>query len=212
MEVILKAITANPVSTIIDAYRKCHQSEDCSDSTGSILGEKDRLLLRKCIVAGHESPLEHVNFTFTFKISRAAQTQLIRHRISSFSIESQRYVECSEYFIPVAISSDEDASELFLSEMDNILETYQRLLEIVPKEDARYILPNCMLGDIQYTANLRSLRNAIAERTCKHAQTEIRELFTIIKGLVGATCPDFLYRCEKVYRCGQASICGRCRT
>lgn len=202
-----------PLVTLVNAFRTCWHSESKSDSSGWELGERDGELIKKAIEHGHESPLEHVSFTFEFVVSRVTQTQLIRHRIASYSIESMRYVQPDDFHIPESISEDPELATLYLKHCRDSFAMYDRLLKMgVKKEDARYLLPMSTNGKIVMTMNLREIRHFIAERTCRHAQDEIRDLALTIKDHVARTHPLFVYRCEKAYRCPEAklSACGIC--
>jgi thymidylate synthase (FAD) len=202
MKVELINFTPYPVLTVMKAIRICHDSEHKSDTKDDEIGPNDANLLKKCIDMGHTSVLEHVSFTFQFQVSRVTQTQLVRHRLSTFSIESQRHVEPKYHYVPESISNDPKAFDLFMAGLGNAIQDYNQLLKYgISKEDARYILPMAMCGKIMYTTNLRNLRNAIAERTCVHSQLEIRRLFTGIKNLIMEICPVFMYRVAKCHNC-----------
>ncbi|MCD6407688.1 FAD-dependent thymidylate synthase, partial [bacterium] len=132
--------------------------------------------------------LEHVKFTFGVEgVSRALTHQLVRHRIASYSQQSQRYVKAEnfEYIIPPLIEKDEILKKEFLTIMEEIKETYNRILkrfeEIGIKgekanQDARYILPNAAATKIVITMNARELLHFFRVRCCSRAQWEIREL------------------------------------
>ena len=133
---------------------------------------------------GHESPLEHINFTFGIEgVSHSLLAQLTRHRIASYSVQSQRYVNLSnfEYVIPPEIEKIPEAKENFVNIMNYIENQYENIAEILKKnhlenqenispeieksceksaiEDARYILPNACATKIICTFNARSLLN-----------------------------------------------------
>jgi len=209
MNVRLVRYTQEPLRTIIDAYRKAHKSEEKSDTTCETIGPKDEALISKCIRLGHHSPLEFVDFEFEITMSKVADRQLCRHRLSSFVGESMRHVEPEDYYVPLTIMRSVPAIEKFIEVMKASFKGYYELMNLgIPMEDARYVLPLATNGSFLYKANLRSLRNAIAERTCKTAQTEIREMFFKIKELVAQVQPIFLYRSEKFWIC--ENKCGMC--
>lgn len=209
MNVKLVRYTKDPLQTIIDAYRRCHLSEEKSDSQCECLGESDEKLLKKCIKLGHHSPLEFVDFEFDITLSKVADRQLCRHRMASYAGESMRYVTARDYFTPKTIFTNDKAMAIYMASILHSFSKYQELIENGVKiEDARYVLPLATTGKFLYKTNLRSLRNAIAERTCKYAQTEIREIFLQIKELVASIQPIFLYRTEKMYSCEVK--CGQC--
>ena len=136
-------------------------------------------LLDRIAEMGHLSTFEHASFTFAIEgVSRALTHQLVRHRIASYSQQSQRYVseEAFEYIMPPSIASSPEAAALFNELMGQIREAYTTLNSLVPKEDARYVLPNACETKIVCTFNARSLLNFFSHRCCNRAQWEIREL------------------------------------
>ena len=134
---------------------------------------------KKLVELGHFSPFEHVSFTFGIEgVSRALTHQLVRHRVASYSQQSQRYVDASDfsYITPPEIKKDKDAYEKFKKIMNGLNESYAELLKIAPKEDARYILPNAAETRIIVTMNARELLYFFRMRCCNRAQWEIREM------------------------------------
>ena len=129
---------------------------------------------------GHESLIEHASVTFEISgISRACSHQLVRHRIASYSQESQRYVDMSdpEFVVPPSVARDPEAQAVWDEFMAEVADTYHRLRELgVRKEDARFVLPNAAATRIIVTMNFRSLRHLFSVRCDKAAQWEIREL------------------------------------
>ena len=135
--------------------------------------------IKKLADMGHESPFEHVNFTFGVEgVSRALSHQLVRHRIASYSQKSQRYVDEKSftYIVPPSIASNEEALADYHAQMEAIRKAYARLSELIPQEDARYVLPNACETKVVVTMNVRSLNNFFRLRCCQRAQWEIREL------------------------------------
>ena len=137
--------------------------------------------LKGALASGHESVAEHASFTFAIEgVSRALTHQLVRHRIASFSQQSQRYVEIHpfEFVKPKSIEENEDASEQYDEIMMDIYNVYAHFLRFynIPEEDARYILPNACTTNIVVTMNARELRHFFKLRCCTRAQWEIREL------------------------------------
>jgi thymidylate synthase (FAD) len=198
-----------PLESVVAAYRKCYRSEEKTDSEDYHLGEKDEKLLKQAISNGHESPLEHVSVTFDLNVSRACQTQLIRHRLASYSIESQRYVKPTGFFTPTF--KNQKSHDIYAKFLKIAKDTYETLIELEEKkEDARYVLPMSTLGEIRMTMNLRELRHFIAERTCRHAQQEIRDVALRVKELTANIHPIFVFRCEKFWHCIAADQCRHC--
>lgn len=145
--------------------------------------EEDRALslLKELVEKRHGSILEHCCFTFSIEgISRACSHQLVRHRIASYSQQSQRYVRGEKFgvVIPPSIEKDENALHHFNNILDDISEAYTLLVEKykIPKEDARYLLPNATTTNLVVTMNARELLHFIELRMDKRAQWEIREL------------------------------------
>ena len=137
-------------------------------------------LLRNIVEKGHGSVLEHCVFTFSIEgISRACSHQLVRHRITSYSQQSQRYVKGDKfgYVMPDKIANNRLLRDMFNEHMERIMNFYKFLTECeIPKEDARYILPNATTTNIVVTMNARELLHFIELRTSPRSQWEIREL------------------------------------
>jgi thymidylate synthase (FAD) len=153
------------------AGRACYRSKQ--------RGDRGRFL-RARIGEGHESIIEHASVTFDVRdISRACSHQLVRHRIASYSQESQRYVDMSapEFVVPPAVAENPQAMEVWQECMEQVSEGYHRLRELgVRKEDARFLLPNATATRIIVTMNFRSLRHFFNVRCAKASQWEIRAL------------------------------------
>ncbi len=179
MKVELIAYTPEPEAVVAAAARLCYSDLGASEIRENLSPEEVRSFLEKLISIGHLSPLEHASFTFAIEgVSRALSHQLVRHRIASYSQKSQRYVdeENFEYITPPSIAADPDALELYRTKLEEIRAAYRQLARIVPREDARYILPNATETKLVCTFNARSLLNFFRLRCCRRAQWEIREL------------------------------------
>ena len=142
--------------------------------------DKALKLLRNIVEKGHGSVLEHCVFTFAVEgISRACSHQLVRHRIASYSQQSQRYVKGDKFgfVMPEKIANNSLLRDMFNEHMERIMNFYKFLTECeIPKEDARYILPNATTTNIVVTMNARELLHFIELRTSPRSQWEIREL------------------------------------
>jgi thymidylate synthase (FAD) len=154
--------------------------------------ERSFELLKRVIDMGHTSVAEHASVTFGIEgISRACSHQLVRHRIASYSQQSQRYVTVDnfKYIIPKTLNENQIASyELF---MQAAKDYYDSLIhEGVPAEDARFVLPNAAETKLVLTMNLRELMNFLSLRLCRAAQWEIRELAEKMKAAVVAEMPN----------------------
>ena len=174
--------------------------------------------LRSAISSGHESVLEHFTMTFAVSgVSRALTHQLVRHRLASYSQQSQRYVnmEGFEYVIPKSIEeASDDVYNEYLSLMDAIDKTYQSFIERgIPEGDARYIIPNACCTNIIVTVNARELRLIAENRMCARAQEEIRQLVTEMVKQAKEVAPTLFEdagpKCLKTHVCHERNGCGR---
>jgi len=122
--------------------------------------------------------LQHLSYTFAIeKISRACSHQLVRHRVVSFSQQSQRYITVKrlveKIVVPPSIGDNEDYTTL-IKEASN---SYQKLVDQgVPREDARFVLPNAVETSLLMTLDGKELMHFLGLRTCNRAQWEVREL------------------------------------
>lgn len=176
MIVKLLAYTPDADAICAAAGKSCYSGKPAHELLGD--GEPSKVL-GKIVGMGHHSVIEHAAFTFSVEgVSRALTHQLVRHRIASFSQQSQRYVSMKEptYVEPPSIAADGESSETFRDAMDRIWAIYSELLEKVPAEDARYVLPNACTTNITITMNARELLHFFSLRTCTRAQWEIREM------------------------------------
>ena len=195
MNVKLLAHTPNPEAVIALAARLCYSSATIDDlMKKSEDDESRRKYIDMLMSLGHESPIEHVSFTFGIEgISRACSHQLVRHRIASYSQKSQRYVNETqfEYVTPEAIASDPVTKDVYDETMQllqgrydfiraGLIQKYvkdgmdEKAAEKKANEDARMVLPNACCTSIIVTMNIRSLFNFFKHRCCNRAQWEIR--------------------------------------
>lgn len=170
----LLSVTPNAEQLIERAGRTCYQSQE------RITAESAGVFIRKLIKSGHESVLEHASATFRLSgVSRALTHQLVRHRLCSFSQQSQRYVDEAgfEIVIPTSIQQNEAALMWFNDIMKKIGFCYSELkARGIPKEDARFVLPNACASEIVVSANFRQWRHVFDQRCDCRAQWEIREV------------------------------------
>jgi thymidylate synthase (FAD) len=175
------------------AGRTCYRSVPKGD-TGRFLKARIR--------EGHESLVEHASVTFEISgISRACSHQLVRHRIASYSQESQRYVamDAPELVVPPAIQENPEALAAWDEFMARVPETYRRLRQAgIRKEDARFILPNAAATRIIVTMNFRALRHFFSVRCERAAQWEIRalalEMLRQVHGLAPSAFDDLYHQ------------------
>lgn len=181
---------------VSSAAKLCYSSSTVDDIMDNLNEESVKKFLNMLMSYGHESPIEHVSFTFAIEgVSRSLTHQLVRHRLASYSQQSQRYVrlEQFDYIIPPEIERDEKAREIYISSMKASQKAYDELSDILKKkyisegftegnaekkaiEDARYVFPNSCETKIMVTMNARSLINFFRHRCCNRAQWEIRNL------------------------------------
>lgn len=204
MKVTLLAYTQSPETVIASAAKLCYSASDIQSVRDGLTPEKASGFVDMLAEIGHESPIEHASFTFGIEgVSRALLAQITRHRIASFSVQSQRYVKEAqfEYVIPPEIAADSEAKELFLKAMERDQEDYDKLTAILKEkhiktflaegkdektatrmaekkaiEDARFVLPNACDTKMIVTMNARSLQNFFKHRCCNRAQWEIHEV------------------------------------
>ncbi len=190
MKVELIAYTPEPDIIAAVAAKLTHSKSDIDELLKEDR-EKLKRLLRIVIRMGHTSVIEHAYFTFAISgVSRALTHQLVRHRIASYSQQSQRYVEMNvEYVTPPSIARNEKIRKKYDEMMKKIWELYNEMKEEVPIEDARYILPNATTSKIIVSMNARSLLNFFELRCCLHAQWEIRKLAWRMLHLVKKVAP-----------------------
>ena len=175
MEVILERATDKPVDLVAVSAGICYNREAVSDP------EKRKSRLKACYANGHMSVFEHVSANWHVKgISRACSHQLVRHRLASYSQQSQRYckidVSTNDWYV-VPPDLDEMSSFIFKQAMASDASAYLSLLNAgIKPEDARYVLPNACTTDISVTMNLREFYHFTDLRCKSNAQWEIREL------------------------------------
>lgn len=213
--------TPEPEKVVSIAAKLCYSKSDVDVLiTGVLTGNDTEKFIDKLRGMGHESPLEHVSFTFAIEgVSRTLTHQLVRHRIASYSQKSQRYVSENnfEYIIPPSIARDGQAKEKFENLMCTIRQAYNELASMdIPKEDARYVLPNATETKIIVTMNARSLFNFFSLRCCTHAQWEIRQLANLMLAEVQKVAPILFKNagasCKKGYCPEEGRSCGNAPT
>ena len=212
--VVLIEYTPNPDSVVAAAGRLCYSNADI-DALRTRVSEKDQTkyltMLRKL---GHLSTFEHVSFTFGIEgVSRALLAQITRHRIASFSVQSQRYVGQSgedgiDYILPPEIEKlGDEYVKRFADQMDMMDKWYREWLELLGeggKEDARFVLPNAAATRMVVTMNARELNHFFALRCCNRAQWEIRDVAWQMLKLAHEAAPALFDEC------GPECLRGRC--
>lgn len=193
MKVVLLSHTPEPEKLVAAAARLCYSSVGAEALKDRLDDDKIQSFLRMLTEMGHLSPVEHVSFTFAIEgVSRALSHQLVRHRIASYSQQSQRYVKETQfdYIMPPAIAAHDEARTIFIKHMEASQEAYNQLLRFAHREDARYVLPNACETKLVSTMNARSLYNFFEHRLCIRAQWEIRQLAALMLAAVREVAPN----------------------
>lgn len=217
MKVTLLQHTPDPERTVALAAKLCYSSSAIGELHDKLSSADVTEFLAKILSLGHQSVLEHVSFTFGIEgISRACSHQLVRHRLASYSQQSQRYVTFRGDEFPLVIPESISASGKRLKVFDRAVKAaskaYRELVDDgVPAEDARFVLPNAAETKIIVTMNARELLHFFELRCCERAQWEIRamaiEMLRILKpaapvifssagpGCLLGPCPEGVMTC-----------------
>ena len=204
MKVTLIAHTNLPEKLVAASAKLCYAASEISTVMDGLTEEKTADFVDMLADIGHESPMEHASFTFGIEgVSRSLLAQLTRHRMASYSVQSQRYVLADqfEYVLPPEIAAIPEAAAEYHKAMEEDQKHYDNLTAILKEkhlrtnleagmpekaamraaekqaiEDARFVLPNACATKIMMTMNVRSLHNFFKHRCCNRAQWEIRDL------------------------------------
>lgn len=232
MTVRLIAHTPEPEKVVAAAAKLCYSDAHIPDLLDGLDEAKTARFLEMLSDLGHASPIEHASFTFGIEgVSRTLLAQITRHRIASFSVQSQRYVRLDDfrYVVPPEIEAVPAAKQAFLESMQEDARRYldlvdkleqshtQRLMEEglpekqarakaakLANEDARFVLPNACETKLVMTMNARSLHNFFRLRCCRRAQWEIRALAEQMLRLVLPVAPHLFAKA------GPACLTGPC--
>jgi thymidylate synthase (FAD) len=199
------------------AAKLCRSSENIDEISGNLTKKKIKELLGRIISSGHHSVLEHSSFTFGVEgVSRVLLAQLTRHRIASFSVQSQRCVRFEngvEYVVPGTIKKNKTLLKKYVNFFKNTEMLYKEFLDAgIPAEDARYILPSASATKMVITMNARELRHFFSLRCCNRSQWEIRDMACLMLNLVrkeaaslfsdaGPACVG--KGCNEIFPCGK---------
>lgn len=225
MKVKLLTHTKDPEKTVAAAAKLCYSKSDISTLMDGLTDEKVSNFLEKLSNLGHASPLEHASFTFGIEgVSRSFLAQISRHRIASFSVQSQRYVDMdnADHVVPKEIyDAGYSAVRLYEESVKNSFNNYNELKEELTKkyiaegmkespakkkaqEDARYLLPEACCTRMIVTMNARELNHFFNLRCCNRASREIREVAEEMLRLVYPVAPH-LFKSA-----GPSCVCGAC--
>lgn len=217
MKVSLISHTIVPEKLVAASAKLCYSASGVDTLMDGLTEEKTAAFVDMLSEIGHESPIEHASFTFGIEgVSRSLLAQLTRHRMASYSVQSQRYVTANqfEYVLPPEIAAIPEAAEEYCRAMEEDQAHYDRLTALLkgkhlarnlangmPEkeaaraaekqaiEDARFVLPNACATKIVMTMNARSLHNFFRHRCCNRAQWEIRALAEEMYKLCVAVAP-----------------------
>jgi thymidylate synthase (FAD) len=232
MKVTLLTYTPMPEKNVASAAKLCYAAADIDTVREGLTEEKTAAFVEMLAEIGHESPIEHASFTFGIEgVSRALLAQITRHRMASFSVQSQRYVRENqfEYVTPPEIAEIPEALELFREAMEADQRYYDSIAAVLKEkhiktfmaegmdekaairaaekkaiEDARFVLPNACDTKMILTMNARSLMNFFHHRCCNRAQWEIHELADLMLKEVSAVAPNIFKNA------GPSCVCGKC--
>lgn len=209
MKVTLITHTPEPEKVIASAAKLCYSSSDIESLMNGLTTEKIEAFIQKLTDLGHQSPLEHCSFTFGVEgVSRALSHQLVRHRIASYSQKSQRYVKEGqfEYITPPTIVENPTEKYMFEDFMRRAQEVYNCLIiNGIPAEDARFVLPNACETKLIMTMNIRTLLHFFEERCCERAQWEIRQMADTMLDICKEIAPNIFVKA------GASCIRGKCK-
>ena len=215
LKVTLLRHTLSPEEAVALGAKLCYSKATLQDLSEKISSKDQSAFIEKLLNMGHESIFEHASFTFGIEgVSRVLLAQLTRHRIASYSVQSQRYVSYDHgfgYIIPDSIKAlGPEAVQTYHHQMETIESWYiewQRKLGGAGEksnEDARFVLPNACETRIMVTMNVRELYHFFSLRMCHRAQWEIREMAEQMYILCLQTAPALFKHA------GPACLRGKC--
>jgi len=215
LKISLLSYTPEPLKNIYLACRTCYSKVPPSEIS-DFSEDKIIKLIKKTLLSGHHSVLEHAVFTFSAEgVSRALTHQLVRHRLASYAQQSQRYVEYKaeglDFVVPDSIKKIDEQKYNLL--MQQIFQSYREFIELgIPAEDARYVLPNATTSNILITMNYRELINFCHLRLCFKAQWEIREMSLAMKKELHKVskfiASNLMPKCQNIGYCEEDKPCG----
>ncbi len=205
LKVTLLAASPEPEKIIAMAAKLCYAAGEAEALRDAIENKDQGKFIDKLVDMGHLSPIEHASFTFLVQgVSRSLLAQVTRHRLASFSVRSQRYVNHSShdgevfpYVIPPQIIElGPEYIEKYETQMAQMQEWYDEWVKALGKkgetsnEDARFVLPNAAETKFILTMNARELQHFFHLRCCQRAQWEIRAMATEMLSLVREAAPN----------------------
>ena len=219
MAVFVKLIAATPNAdqVVAAAAKICYSPSGAAEILDGLDPAKTASFLKMLRGSGHLSTFEHASFSFAIEgLSRVATHQLVRHRMASYSQQSQRYVEMSGCgcVMPPTVEANAEAAALFKEQADAAWAAYGRMVELgVPQEDARFIRPHGCETRLVVTMNARELHHFFSLRLCRRAQWEIR---AVARGMLreARNAAPLLFSeagpsCVTEGKCTEAHSCGQ---
>ena len=137
LKVKILTYTPEPDKVIAQAAKLCYSAVGIDELTEKLTPESINKFVNHLADIGHESPLEHASFTFAIEgVSRSLTHQLVRHRIASYSQQSQRYVKLEQfkYIIPPAIKNNPEAKKIFIETMERDQKAYDELVDLLMQD------------------------------------------------------------------------------
>jgi thymidylate synthase (FAD) len=193
-------IVATPnIGQVIElGARNCYKSED---KIGE--GTDEKLFNQIVKQHHHDSVVEHGSITLRIITDRAMLAQITRHRLFSFSVESQRYVNYSkdkfgasvQFIKPYDIDPDTPAYDIWRAGCEQAEYYYFELLNHkVKPETARSVLPNCTKTEIVMTGNVRNWRHFFKLRSAGHAQKDVQYIAKLMyESMMNNGIPSYLF-------------------
>lgn len=180
MRIDLLAYTPNCERLIAAAAKVTIARRSFEEVWNTLTEEEVEAWIRETALRGHTSPWEHCSYTFYVEgVSRVLSHQLVRHRIASYSQQSQRFKALRDlaFFVPPSAKEGERVKRVFEEALDACSKAYFELVSLgVAPEDARYVLPQAVETRLVVTMNARELMHFLSLRACRRAQAEIRAL------------------------------------
>lgn len=217
LKVVLLHHTPLPEKIVAMAAKLCYSPSNLKSLQRRIKTKDQRGFVEKLMELGHMSPIEHASFTFAIEgISRACSHQLVRHRLASYSQQSQRYIRETRgfrYVIPPSIKTDKELKRYFKDFMHQAQRAYDEIVRRLHQkgirgelanQDARFVLPNAAETKIMVTMNARELMHFFRLRCCRRSQWEIRLLAERMIRLCKKVAPTIFERS------GPACLSGPC--
>ena len=192
----VEILTPIEADTIMKHLERCGRV--CYRSEHRIAEGSAEKFLSGIIKSGHESVLEHYSVTFKVICDRAVSHQIVRHRIASYSQESQRYCNYTKDGFQSEITFIQpgfiEPGTMTYSAWERSCRTAEQayfylISEGCTPQEARTVLPNSTKTEIVCTMNIRELRHFLKLRTSKAADPAIREVAGMLLDVLKQKCP-----------------------